>query len=138
MARLALLDGNDIVENIVIADLTDFPDAINLTATGLTCGIGWHWNGTDFDPPVSVSKRILSRTEFIDRWEFSELVALKGLVAQATGASPSQDSLEAAVFWDQVMGRETINLDSPLAQAAKLALVSWGVFTSTRADEIFV
>jgi hypothetical protein len=100
--------------------------------------MGKIWNGTSFeDPPPPASQNTIRRQEFIDRWDFEELVSLKGLVAQAAGQSPSTSALEAAVFWDQVMARKIINLDSALSSSAKVALVAWGVLTSERADQIF-
>ena len=95
--------------------------------------LGKRWTGSGFeDMPAPAAIPILSRQAFIDRLEFAELAALKALTKQAT-----QDGIEAATFWDVVMARDTIALDSPLAQSAKIALQGWGVLTPQRAGKVF-
>lgn len=139
MSRIAILDENNIVQNIVLGTLADFPEGIDLDDKGgLQCNIGWEWDGAIFTDPGGTAAKVIPRSEFIDRFTFDELVAIKGLIAKAVGDSPSQASLEASVFWDQVMSRDEIHLDSALASSAKIALVAWGVLTEQRANEIFL
>ena len=98
---------------------------------------GKRWNGSGWEDMPPVVSRIIPRQEFIDRWDFSELVSLKALASGNDPTATQQDALEASVFWEQVTSRDTVNLDSALAVAAKTALVNWGILTSARADEVF-
>lgn len=134
--RYAQLDDSGRV--VAVVDATAIIDGSNLIQIPDDADVlGKRWDGTQFVEPPPMPQRVIPREEFIDRWSFDELVAIKALAAQASGPSPSTDALEAAVFWEQVTSRDVIHLDSPLAQAAKVALVAWGVLTNDRAEEIF-
>ena len=134
--QYAQLDANGRVVTIVeTAGVLTGPNIIQVPEDANV--LGKVWNGTAFVDPPQAPLRTIPRQAFIDRWQFEELVALKGLVAQASGASPPTDALEAAVFWEQVTSRDVIHLDSALAQSARYALVAWGILTDARAAAIF-
>jgi len=132
MTIVAVLNNDRVVINKTVIDGPAPPNTVDITDWEGRCEIGDTWDGKTFTPPPPPARPVISRQEFIDRWEFEELAALKMLAAKNT-----QDGVEAAVFWDQVMARDTINLQSPLSQAAKLALQGWGIMTNARADEVF-
>ena len=92
------------------------------------------WDGSAFvDPPAPPpAPRIIPQPEFVDRFAMDELVALKTLATQTNA-----DGIQAAVFWDQVMTRKTINLDSAMAQAGMSALIAWSILTPERASVVF-
>lgn len=132
--RYAQIDANGIV--LAVSDLSGTIDAPHMIPIGADVNvIGRQWTGSEFvvpEPPPEPPRTILSRQEFIDRWEFAELAALKGLTLQVT-----QDGIEAATFWDVVMSRDTIDLTSALAQSARLACQGWGILDATAADRVF-
>jgi len=132
MARLAILDEKGVVQNIVIGDASEVPMSVDMDALGVAGRIGDKWNGDQFIPKEEEVRRLIPRQDFIDRFDFNELAAIKALARQQT-----HEGIKAEVFWEQVTSRDVINLDSPLSQAAKLALQGWGIIGSTRADEIF-
>jgi hypothetical protein len=52
MANCAVIDSNNVVINIIVAEVTDVPpEGCTLVAIPF-CGIGYTWDGTNFIPPV--------------------------------------------------------------------------------------
>lgn len=94
--------------------------------------LGQMWDGEIFHAAPEVAPTKISRQDFIDRWDFTELAALKGLTLQAT-----QEGIEAATFWDVVMSRDTIDLTSTLAQSARIACQGWGILDTDGANRVF-
>lgn len=138
MKRIAILDEQNVVINIALGNSSDFPNAVDLsTYTGLPPSQGWTWDGSQFHPPTKQPRTVLSKSEFIDRFTFDELVAIRTMVAQGYGSNPTADGIKMAVLWDQVSNRQHINVESELAQTAKALLTAMGVITQDRADEIF-
>ena len=49
MAKLALLNADNFVRNIIVGELNEHPGSIDVTGTRV--GVGWFWNGADFVQP---------------------------------------------------------------------------------------
>ena len=122
------------VKNGVVVHATEADSAPKgyVDAKGTRASPGWKVNGSSFSKPQKAEPgqidNIVSRQEFIDRWTFSELVAMKK-------KAKSDDS--AAVYWELVTVRDPLNLSSEHSIAAKALLVSWGVMTQERVNEVF-
>jgi hypothetical protein len=53
MANCAVIDSNNIVVNIIVAEVTDPPPEGCTLVEIPFCDIGYTWDGTRFNPPVS-------------------------------------------------------------------------------------
>lgn len=51
MATCAVIDSNNIVVNIIVAEPTDIPPAGCTLVEIPVCGIGYVWDGKRFNPP---------------------------------------------------------------------------------------
>jgi hypothetical protein len=51
MANCAVVDANNLVVNIIVANPTDTPPEGCILIPLYTCDIGWSWDGTTFNPP---------------------------------------------------------------------------------------
>ncbi len=119
---------NGVVEHATEADSAP---AGYIDALGTHASPGWTYDGSTFSHPPATApqaERVISRQEFIDRWTFDELVLMR--------KKASTDDA-AAVYWELVVNRDMIDLDSANSQAAKPLLVSWGVLTADRVTQIF-
>jgi hypothetical protein len=52
MANCAVIDSNNVVINIIVAEVTDVPPEGCTLVVIPFCGIGYTWDGTNFIPPV--------------------------------------------------------------------------------------
>lgn len=60
MANCAVIDSNNVVINIIVAEPTDTPPA-NCTLVEIPfCDIGYIWDGTKFNPPVQQVSEVVS------------------------------------------------------------------------------
>lgn len=120
MSRAVIQDG--VVVNVIVSD----SEGVAIPA-GVSVGIGWLWDGQTFTlgapPPVWKS---YAYAEFIDALTPDEAVAF----VQAKAAQPR---LEVWVELARVRG---INFDDPATRAAAPLLVSLGVLTAARLDEL--
>jgi hypothetical protein len=115
MQRICDLDGNTISENIGPAWIIDANPPPPIWARE---------DGPVFTYPVS---RILSRLEFRNRFTMEEKVSI--YTAAATNVS-------IAVWLDDLASAENVDLDSPLTQQGVQALVTLGLITEARRDQI--
>ena len=83
-----------------------------------------------FEPidPGPKYQTLISRAQFLDRFDLPELTAFYV-------AAKTDETLE--VLKDQVLSRQTVNLESELATTAKTLLVSSDILTPDRADIVF-
>ena len=51
MTTCAVIDSNNIVVNLIVAEPTDTPPEGCTLIEIPACDIGWVWNGTRFNPP---------------------------------------------------------------------------------------
>ena len=98
--RLANIE-NNIVENIIIGELIDFPSYVDVT--NIECGRGWTDNGdgTFTNNIIPVSVRIISVDAFIDR-----------IPRAAYETITNHASNEAKSFVSMLNARNTIPLDN--------------------------
>lgn len=129
MARVAIIE-NGIVANVIVAESA----AAGVDVTDIIVGPGWTWDGQTFTPPPTEQPAIppasqwksYGYAEFIDALTPDEAVAF----VQAKAAQPR---LEVWVELARVRG---INFDDPATRAAAPLLVSLGVLTAARLDEL--
>ena len=76
---------------------------------------------------------IVTADEFISRWTNQEYLNLE----KKRAADIAANKIGNAKRWDEVCGGETIDLNKKKAQTLKADLVTDGVLTQIRADEIF-
>ena len=120
----AVID-NGVVVNTVIAPDND-PGSVAIPE-GLGVGIGWLYDGQAFTPPPPTpSWRRYGYADFIDALTADEAVAF----VQAKAAQPR---LEVWVELARVRG---IDFADPATRAAAPLLVSLGVLTAGRLDEL--
>lgn len=129
MARIAIIE-NGVVINVIVADSA----AGGVDVTGLSVGPGWLYDGQTFTappteapiiPPVSPWRRY-GYADFIDALTADEAVAF----VQAKAVQPR---LEVWVELARVRG---IDFGDPATRAAAPLLVSLGVLTAERLDEL--
>ena len=78
-------------------------------------------------------EEILPTDEFIRRWTNAEYLALEKKRAEDIAA----DKIGNAKNFDIVMAADVLRLDSQKVQTLKADLVTDGILTQERADEIF-
>ena len=122
--RAVIDDG--VVVNTIMASDPDDPGSVAIPA-GLGVGIGWLYDGQTFtQPPPVPAWRSYGYADFIDALTADEAVAF----VQAKAAQPR---LEVWVELARVRG---IDFADPATRAAAPLLVSLGVLTAERLDEL--
>lgn len=94
--------------------------------------IGGSWDGVQFQPAPPVVQTILASDVFLARLTDAEYGAF------VQGAQAAMSSGDATIVrWFDDARRRQVDVSSALTLSIKAKLVSRGVFTATRADEIF-
>jgi hypothetical protein len=83
--------------------------------------------------PIDTKAVGLSTEEFISRWTNAEYLALE----KKRAADITANKVGNAKNWDQVIAGSTINMNKQKVQSLKADLVTDGILTQARADEIF-
>lgn len=83
--------------------------------------------------PVDTKAVALTLDEFISRWTNAEYLKLE----QKRAADITAAKVGNAKNWDQVVASSTINMNKQKTQSLKADLVTDGILTQARADEIF-
>jgi hypothetical protein len=83
--------------------------------------------------PIETKAVGLPTDEFIGRWTNAEYVALE----KNRAADITANKVGNAKNWDQVIAGPSINMNKQKVQSLKADLVTDGVLTQARADEIF-
>lgn len=112
----------------------DFPNGIS-PANGTTIapiGNENHWTGNawEFFAQPNVAERVISKVDFMDRWEAhapGKMVAL--IDAKKTNA-------QLDYLWERAFAGAMIELDHPVTVGGMTALVQAGILTETERDEI--
>lgn len=125
---------NGIVENVIMAD-ADFISTLGgyettVEVSGLNVGRGYIYADGSFTPPEPepVAKQTkFTKLEFQLRFTFDELVAIETAAETDAGVRVLQRQQQAAEF---------INILDPNTQLGILYLVSKGLLTDVRANEI--
>lgn len=87
----------------------------------------------DVHDPTKQRSSVLSCDEFISRWTNQEYLALE----KKRAADIAANKVGHAKNWDQVCGGEIIDCNKQKVQSLKADLVTDGILTQARADEIF-
>ena len=83
--------------------------------------------------PTKQRKSVCTADEFISRWTNAEYLALE----KKRAADITANKVGNAKNWDIVCAGDIIDLNKQKAQSLKADLVTDGVLTQARADEIF-
>lgn len=123
---VALLDGKP-------HDWPDLRDAGVLRPCSADVAVGWRWNGAGFDQPTpSRSPRSLPPLEFRRRFTTAERNAIT--LAASRGLEAGDATLQ--VWLDDLNSAGDLNLDSTELHAALTLLVSMGLLSPVRRDEL--
>lgn len=119
MIRYALLNSEGMVEQI----LTQRPDSGNTIKIpdGMACHVGWIHDGMAFQPPRWTSYQFLLRLTAGER----------AAIRQLTTTDPN-----VADFLMLAQSAQEIQSNDPMTQAGMNYMVSIGVFTEQRKNEI--
>jgi len=130
MARFAQINADDVCVGVsnLGSGAAGNPRLIQIAAD--EDPLGKRWNGSAWVNVAASLATEIDSDAFIDRWTIDELVALKSKVRGPDGA-------RAEVYWDLIIMRGIIQLDSALVAAARADMVDWGILTTARADEVF-
>lgn len=110
MARCAVIDKNNVVVNVVVADPSvDLPpEGMTLVATE-TAGPGWLWNGAAFADPTPPREPVTpSVPEYISRRQCALMLNLSGLITLEEALDMTKTAAVPAVI-----GRIFANLAPP-------------------------
>lgn len=91
-----------------------------------TVQCGWVWNGTSFDPPV-IAKQWANAQAFLEEFTMYE----RGLIALSTNLDIAALRLTFSGWFSE------IHADHDLLVQARSFLVSEGILTEDRAQDIF-
>lgn len=119
MIRYALVNSENVVEQI----LAQRPDSGNIIKIpdGIACHVGWVHDGVAFQPPRWTSYQFLLRLTAAER----------AAIRQLTSTDPN-----VADFLMLAQSAQEIVSTDPMTQAGMNYMVSIGVFTEQRKNEI--
>lgn len=107
---------------------TAYPDIAGiLVEAGPDVSDNWTFDGASFAPPVAASPRIISAFAYRERFTAEEKVAIYTAAAA---------NVQLRIWLDDVSASLEVHLDSARMQVGMATLVSVGLLSQERAEEI--
>lgn len=139
MTRTLALIAGGVVQNVILGDPADFPDAIDVTDLNPRPGPGWLYQGGEFDPPPpAVAPDLgtkITKLAFRQRLTDPVLVAIELAAIHNPAATLQQQQLAAQlrVMQENVRVATYIDLARPDTRAGVQALEAAGLLPSAAA-----
>lgn len=132
MARCAVVDKNNVVVNVVVADpsVDTAPEGMTLVATDMA-GPGWLWDGTAFTDPTPLREPVAPQVpKFITPRQCRLLLLRQGLLASVE-ATIAQSTEDVRISWEYA---SEFRRDDPILLTFATALG----FSDTAIDQFFI